>query len=139
MNKAELKALLKPLIKECIRESLLEGGILSGIISEVVTGLNTNTIMESKEPKKKSPQPKEAKEKSINERLLEQRKKLMGAIGADAYGGADLFEGTTPAPGQRSPEGQASNPLGDMDPNDAGIDISGFMAAGGNKWKSLIG
>ena len=139
MNKAELKALLKPLIKECIRESLLEGGILSGIISEVVTGLNTNTIMESKEPEKKRPQPKEAEEKSTNERLLEQRKKLMGAIGADAYGGVDLFEGTTPAPGQRSPEAQASNPLGDMDPNDAGIDISGFMAAGGNKWKSLIG
>jgi hypothetical protein len=26
-----------------------------------------------------------------------------------------------------------------VDPNDAGIDISGLMAAGGNKWKSLIG
>jgi hypothetical protein len=139
MKKSELKALLKPLIKECIRESLLEEGILSGIISEVVSGLNTNTIMEAKEPKKKAPRVKAAPRKRVNERLLEQRKMLMGAVGADAYGGVDLFEGTTPAPGQRSPEAQASSPLGDIDPNDAGIDISGFMAAGGNKWKSLIG
>jgi len=139
MKKSELKALLKPLVKECIRESLLEDGILSGIISEVVSGLNTNTIMETKEPKKKAPQAKAVPRKKVNERLLEQRKMLMGAIGADAYGGVDLFEGTTPAPGQKSTESQAASMFEGVDPNDAGIDISGIMAAGGNKWKSLIG
>jgi len=138
MKRPELKALLKPLVKECIRESLLEEGILSGIISEVVSGLSTNTIMEAKKPKKRAPQAKVAPRKNTNERLAEQRKKLMGAIGADAYGGVDLFEGTTPAPGQKSAAAQASSPLGGVDPNDAGIDISGFIAAGGNKWKSLM-
>jgi hypothetical protein len=135
MKKSELKALLKPLIKECIKESILEDGILSNIITEVTKGLSSNTIVEAKEPKPQvSPKPK----RNANEQFAEYRKKLMSAIGSDTYGGVDLFEGTTPAPGQRSPEAQAANPLGDTDPSDAGIDISGFMAASGNKWKSLI-
>ena len=75
---------------------------------------------------------------TVNERLTEHKKKLMDAIGLDAYGGIDLFEGTTPVPGQKSPEAQAANPLGGTDPGDAGVDISGIMAVGGNKWKSLM-
>jgi hypothetical protein len=133
MNKSELKTLLKPLIKECIKESILEEGVLSGIITEVTKGLSTTPIVEQKVIQKK----KEVPAPSVNERLVEQRKKLMSAIGSDNYGGVNLFEGTSPVPGQASPT-EAASPLNGTDPNDAGIDISAFMAVGGNKWKSLI-
>jgi hypothetical protein len=136
VKKSELKSILKPLIKECIRESILEEGILSNVIAEVTKGLNTAPIVEQK---KKAPAIKEPTKPppSVNERLAKHRKKLMGAIGSDAYGGVDLFEGTTPAPGQAS-QGQAANPMSGTDPNDAGIDISGIMSAGGNRWKDMI-
>ena len=136
MKKSELKSILKPLIKECIRESILEEGILSSVITEVTRGLSAAPIVEQK---KKAPVIEESKKPppSVNERLAKHKKKLMGAIGSDAYGGVDLFEGTTPAPGQAS-QGQAANPMSGTDPNDAGIDISGIMSAGGNRWKDMI-
>ncbi len=105
---------------------------------EVTKGLSAAPIVEHKKvaPKKRSPKEKPPVP-SVNERLAEHKKKLMSAIGSDAYGGVDLFEGTTPAPGQAS-QGQAASPLRGTDPNDAGIDISGIMAVGGNRWKDLI-
>lgn len=135
MNKSELKALLKPLIKECIKESLLEGGVLSNVIVEVTKGLGATPIVEQKRPQ--APKPAPTPTKSVNQRLSEHKKNLMSAIGSDAYGGVDLFEGTTPAPGQAS-QGQAANPMSGTDPNDSGIDISGIMAVGGNRWKDMI-
>jgi hypothetical protein len=144
MKKSELKALLKPMIKECIKECILEEGVLSGIITEVAKGLSSSTITENKRHKRVTTQKKAIPEqttlgKSAKEQLAEHKSMLMNAIGVDAYGGIDLFEGTTPVPGQKSPEAQANDPLGGVAPNDAGIDISGIMAIGGNKWKSLIG
>lgn len=136
MKKSEFKKLLKPIVKECVRESLFEGGLLSGIIAEVVSGLGEDRIVENREPPVKDAEPtKEAP--TVNQRLAEHRKSLMSAIGSDAYGGIDLFEGTTPAPAAGS-GGAASSPLGGIDPGDAGIDISGIMSVGGSKWKSLI-
>lgn len=139
MKKSELKALLKPLIKECIRESILEEGILSNVIAEVRQGLGTPApVMESRveqSPKKK--QVVQAPAPSVSDRVAEHRKRLMEAIGADAYGGVDLFEGTTPAPSQGS--SQKGNPLSGTDPGDAGVDISGIMALGGKNWKNLVG
>ncbi len=142
MKKSEFKKLLKPIVKECVRESLFEGGLLSGIIAEVVSGLGEDRIVESRKPPvKKSPPVKDAEPTkeapTVNQRLAEHRKSLMSAIGSDAYGGIDLFEGTTPAPAAGS-GGAASSPLGGIDPGDAGIDISGIMSVGGSKWKSLI-
>ncbi len=55
--------------------------------------------------------------------------KLLEAVSADAYGGVDLFEGVTPAPAPAAPT--TGDPLGDADPRDPGIDISGIMAVGG--------
>ena len=69
--------------------------------------------------------------------LKEQRQKLLDAIGKDSYGGVNVFEGVTPSQGQRSPESMAANPLGDLDPGDAGVDISGIVALGGKKWKAF--
>ena len=139
MNKTELKALLKPLIKECIKESLYEDGILSSVIVEVTRGLTAAPIVEQKKTVKTKAVETEAPPRatSVNEKLAEHKKKLMSAIGSDAYGGIDLFEGTTPAPGQAS-GAQAANPMSGTDPNDSGIDISGIMAVGGNRWKDLI-
>ena len=135
MNKSELKALLKPLIKECIKESLLEGGVLSNVIVEVTKGLGATPIVEQKRPQ--APKPAPTPTKSVNQRLSEHKKNLMSAIGSDAYGGVNLFEGTTPAPAQAS-QTQMANPMNGTDPNDAGVDISGIMAVGGNRWKDMI-
>jgi hypothetical protein len=82
-----------------------------------------------------------ALQESQNRRLQqakESRKQLLDAIGNDSYGGVDLFEGTSPAPAQQSPEMQASSPLGGVAPGDAGIDISGIVGLGGHKWKALL-
>ena len=135
MNKSELKALLKPLIKECIKESLLEGGVLSNVIVEVTKGLGATPIVEQK--RSQAPKSAPTPTKSVNQRLSEHKKNLMSAIGSDAYGGVNLFEGTTPAPAQAS-QTQMANPMNGTDPNDAGVDISGIMAVGGNRWKDMI-
>ena len=142
MKRSELKDIIKPLVKECVTEAFIEEGLLSGVISEVVKGLSTNIVVEQKtqveEPAmfdKSSFQ----KRTAVREQISESRKKLLDAIGNDSYNGVDLFEGTTPAPSQRSVESQASSPLGGQDPSDAGVDISGIVALGGKNWKALVG
>ena len=137
MKKTDLKRLLKPMVKECIKECLYEEGTLSTIVSEVVKGMNGSVIRESVEPVQPvqpmfPPQPERKREV-----LSEQRQKLMNAIGSDSYGGVNIFEGVAAAPAQRSPESAASSPLGDIDPRDPGIDISGIIALGGKKWKAF--
>ena len=116
MNKNELKKVLKPLIKECIKEVLFEeDGALSHVIKEVATGLgNKQQITEIKAV---SPRP-EIK----NEQLRQRKKKLLDAIGKDAYNGVNLFEGTTPT--TRHSEGQAQGPLSGVGATDPGVDIS---------------
>ena len=118
MNKNELKKILKPLIKECIKEGLFEeDGALSHVIKEVAVGLvGKQQINETKvAPPKKN-----------NQQLKQRKKQLLDAIGRDAYGGVDLFEGTTPAPAVTH-EGKARGPLADVSPNDPGVDISGLF------------
>ena len=142
MKKSEFKKLIKPIVQECIKESLLEDGLISGIIAEVVKGMSSQTIVETKAPQPKVDPVKErmranAFNKEQSGKLKEHKKKLRAAIGGGAYNGVNLFEGTTPAPAQAS-QGQAASPLGGTDPNDAGIDISGIMAVGGNRWKDMI-
>ena len=123
MNKAELKKILRPLIKECIKEVIFEDGTLSTIISEVLKGTSGGTVMLEDTSPKVDHRAAEVKRK----RILEQKRKMLDAIGKDAYNGIDLFEGTTAAP---SPRG-ASNPHGSgaldgVSPSDPGVDISNF-------------
>ena len=120
MNKNELKKILKPLIKECIKEVIFEeDGALSHIIKEVTVGLAGK--QQINETKVRPPRPRK------NDQQLKQRKKkLLDAIGKDAYGGVNVFEGTTPAPAATN-EGQARGPLSDVSPNDPGVDISGLF------------
>ncbi len=139
MKKSEFKKIIKPIVSECIKESLMEDGLISGIIAEVVKGMTTTT---------QGPRPTEPQDPMVTRmrnnalgakkksgKLQEHRKKLMSAIGADAYNGVDLFEGTTPAQAQSSPQAQAS-PLSGQDGRDPGVDISSLFGAVGNHWNA---
>jgi len=136
MKKNELKKMLKPLIKECIKEVIFEEGALSTIISEVMKGTSgSERIVETKAQQPKQDFAKQ--ERKLNE-AKERRKKLLDSIGADAYNGVNLFEGTTPAPAPSSGGGQG--PLDGVAPSDPGVDISSiFSGHSANIWQKLSG
>ena len=138
MKKAELKKLLKPMIKECIKEVIFGEGILSNIVSEVAQGLGRPTLIEAKKPPFEDNIDREALNESRRVKAQEQRRKLLDAINADAYGGIDLFEGTQPlsSAGSATHNSQAQGPLSGVDPTDAGVDISGIMGLAGNRWSA---
>jgi|TARA_R110000824_G_scaffold57604_19_gene156613 hypothetical protein len=134
MNKQELKKVLKPLIKECVKEVMFEQGVLSGLISEVVQGLNvaSPSLVKTTPPAGPLQSP----------RINEDRQKVLDAIGKGAYGGVDLFEGTTPITGggetgPSSAGGTTKGPMADIDPHDPGVDIGGIMRLAGGPWKQL--
>lgn len=123
MNKNELKKVLKPLIKECIKEVLFEeSGALSHVISEVASGLS---VAPAKQIVKEAQTPKITNTENANKVLREKKKKLLDAIGKEAYGGVNIFEGTTPAPSPTSTG--AHGPLSNMAPNDPGVSISNLI------------
>jgi len=140
MKKSELKRILKPLIQECVKEAILEDGILSNIIGEVAKGMMSAPAPISQN---ESPPPDPSLQRiqrnafttEQSSRLKDHKKKLMSAIGTGAFNGVDLFEGTTPAPAQASPQ-QSSSPLSGQSPSDAGVDISSIMGVVGNSWSA---
>jgi len=143
MKRSELKKMIKPIVKECVQETILNDGLLSNIVSEVAQGMGNQFLVENKE----EVVPAMSNENSVRMETMENRKraelkeykqKLLDQIGNEAYGGIDLFEGTKPAAPEMSAT-QAAGPLGNKDPSDAGVDISGIMALGGKNWKALIG
>lgn len=149
MNKNELKRIIKPIVKECIKESLYESGLLSSIISEVVQGVvsgTNNTVLEQKQPAAPAVQ-KPVVENRNNDEVRAQQKlrelkstkdKLLKAIGQSAYNGVNVFEGTEPLKSGGSPTSSAvPNPMGDRDPNDAGINIDALTSNLGGVWKKL--
>ena len=139
MKKEQFKKMLKPIIKECIQEALVESNIISGIISEVVKGMGVQPqqtqITEQKKKYESDEEAKKRRQKREN-KLNETRKSLLGAINKDAYGGVDLFEGTVPM--QQSNSGGPGNALAGVAPDDAGVDISGILNLGGDKWSKLV-
>ena len=137
MKKSDLKQLIKPLVKECIHEVLIEEGLLSNVVAEVAQGLQGNLMTEAAQPKP-MPEKRQMKRKADDSRvkLTEHRKKLMGAINKDAYGGVDLFEGTEPMQHNEPPQGHPD--LGD--PSDAGVDLSDLGTIMGNAsqvWQAM--
>ncbi len=135
MNKQELKKILKPLIKECIKEVIFEDGTLSSIISEVVKGVG-EPIVETKQRFPKKQKPKYETDEQAKARLSKKRKKMMEAIGSEAYNGVNLFEGTTPT---SSTKESGKGALSDVDPKDPGVDISSFMGKSSLIWKKMAG
>jgi len=135
MNKKELKQMLKPLIKECIKEVIFEDGTLSSIISEVVQGVG-QPIVETKQRFPKKQQPQYETDDQAKARLKKKQQKMMESIGADAYNGVNLFEGTTPAPASNQ---QGQGALSDVDPKDPGVDISAVMGKSSMIWQKMAG
>jgi hypothetical protein len=139
MKKSEFKKLIKPIVTECIKESLLEDGLISGIISEVVKGMNAQPIVEAPTPPPQDPLLQRMQQNAFKtdkkNKLDEQRNKLMSAIGAEAYNGVNLFEGTTPAPAEASPTQQASA-LSGQSADDPGVDITGLFGAVNTHWNA---
>ena len=127
MKKTDLKKLIKPLVKECIHEVLLEEGLLSNVVSEVAKGLSTTPVIKEQDTQTPTPKPRK-RDYTVD------RKKLMDAIGGDAYNGVDLFEGTTPAPAQQE-RSAGSVDLGD--PDDAGVDIGSILGQSSRIWESM--
>ena len=149
MNREELKKTLKPLIKQCIKEVLLEeSGVLSNIVSEVAHGLSGGgTIVESKsrrsEAVEEQIQQQELAEES-RRKMAETRRKLADSIGAGAYGGVDLFEGTEPLSGggaaqAPSPSGDSMGPMANISPNDSGVDLNNIPGLNLSVVKKLAG
>ena len=127
MKKAELKRYFKPIIKECVKEMLLEEGLLSNVITEVLKGTSRETLVETK-VSQPTPQPV-ARQQS--EAAIRARQELQESM-RGAYGGANLFEGTSPAPAQTESNGSA--PMSGIAPHDPGVDISGLIALTGGSW-----
>ena len=142
MKRTELKNILKPLIKQCVKETLLEEGILSNVVAEVVKGMspilteNTQTrIQDNPKQQKLLEQQKRQIEEERYQRLKEQKRKVLDATGL----GNEIFEGVKPLTEGGNPGADPSpGALAGTDPGDAGIDISGIVALGGNRWKNLI-
>ncbi len=140
------KSEFKQLIKESVREVLVTEGFLSTIVAEVVKGIGTNVVtervVEKQTPQQESQEKVKFQEMRTREKkrqLQETKQRMLDAIGKDAYGGVNVFEGTTPvkkrgAPGETSVPNSA---LGDVDPNDSGVDISGILGASAS-WKEMI-
>lgn len=68
-----------------------------------------------------------------------QKRKLLDAIGKDAYGGVDLFEGTQALSSGGNPDAgtQAQGALSGYAPDDAGVNIDGLLNIAGNTWKKM--
>lgn len=146
MNKKELKQLIKPLVKECIKEALLEEGMLSTVITEVVKG-TSGLVVEQRSQKIQKTTEKVLETNEDTMRRLQERKatqqnqkrKLLDAIGSDAYGGVDLFEGTEPLRngGNTNQSAQPQGALSSYAPEDSGVDISGLLNIAGGSWKKI--
>ena len=146
MNKEQLKKTLRPLIKECIKEVICEEGILSGIISEVVRGTGGQQIVETRQPQPQYQQIHKQDHEQRKKQLQENRKKMLDAIGRDAYNGVDLFEGTQPLSSREtastSPRGgsvpHGAKALDGIAPHDPGVNLAALGVNPGI-WKTLAG
>jgi|TARA_R110000787_G_scaffold58930_2_gene133747 hypothetical protein len=139
MKKNDLKQLIKPLVKECILEVLIEEGLLSNVVSEVAKGMQGNLMVESapvRPIRKEEPRPPSMRNGAeAKKKIREHRKKLLGAIDADAYNGVDLFEGTEPMTSQGASPPHGGPDLGN--PSDSGVDISSLVGGASKIWKAM--
>ena len=140
MTQLELKKMLKPVVKQLVKETMQEE--LASVITEIMK--QTGRVVETKQVQQ---QPQVVEEDYKQQRLaekqkaFEERKKMLEEVSKKAYGGINIFEGTTPIasagnPEQKINEARAADPLGDTDPSDPGIDIGGLLRMTGG-WKKI--
>ena len=138
MNKTELLNTLRPLVKKLVKETMQEE--LSTVISEIVKQTSSVKIVEQKQQPVINRQLQE--ERAVEkQKLIEERRKRLEEVTKGAYGGINLFEGTTPAPAPRDTSGtkgaeSVASPLAGVDPSDSGVDISGLLKMTGG-WKQI--
>ena len=135
MKKADLKKAIKPLVKECIHEVLFEEGLLSNIVSEVAIGMQGNIIKEVSNSRPQTTNNKTQQQSDFANKLKEQKRRMLDAIGKDAYNGVDLFEGTSPVPAQQQQQSAGTVDLGA--PSDSGVDISSLMGGATQIWNAM--
>jgi hypothetical protein len=133
----KLKKVLKPLVMECIKEAIFEEGVLSTLVAEIVSGMG-QPIVEQKKEEVVAPKRDTASADMVSKRLQESRNKMLAAVGKDAYGGVNVFEGTEPLSNAGGAGSSPSHsPLSGVDPKDSGVSIDGLFGAFGNKWNAL--
>ena len=143
MKKSELKELIKPIVEECVKDALLTSGLLTSVISEVVAGIQKGLVLEQAQPQQQVQQPVVQEQKNtISEeernKILENKKKLLNAIGNSAYNGVDVFEGTTPLKKGGTPNSSGGyKAFEGVDPNDPGVNIDKLTSNLGGIWKKL--
>ncbi len=140
------KSEFKQLIKESVREVLVTEGFLSTIVAEVVKGVGKNIVTERvvekpivKEDTQEKANFQEMRSREKRNHIRETKKRMLDAIGKDAYGGVNVFEGTSPIKkgGSAGAPPTPDSALGDVDPSDPGVDISGLMSGAG-AWKHMV-
>ena len=137
MKKQQLKDIIKPIVKECINEVLLTEGVLASVIAEVVSGLNRPIVEQRTKTVASTPTPNREEQER---KLQETRKKMLNAVGKDAYKGVNVFEGTTPlanSAATSTPAASASNPLSHVDPSDPGVDIAQVFGNMSSRWGKI--
>lgn len=134
MKKSELKQIIKPIVEECVKDAILTSGLLSTVISEVVAGLQKPLIKEHKEVKYENADTIHEEEKK---RILENKKKLLDAIGSSSYNGVDVFEGTAPMKSGGQSKQTGYSPFEGVSPEDPGVNIDKLTSNLGNVWKKL--
>ncbi len=140
MKKAELKQLIKPLVKECIHEVLLEEGLVSNVVAEVAKGMQGNLVVEATQKNNDDVLFNEGEHrkrhvKETNNKLQEHRKKMMDAVGKDAYNGVDIFENVQPTRGGTTSPAAGAPDLGDA--GDPGVDISSLFNSASKVWQAM--
>ena len=141
MKKSELKQLIKPIVEECIKDALLTSGLLTSVISEVVAGVQKGLITEQTQ----APVQEEAREQqnriseAERQKAIENKKKLLDAIGTSSYNGVDVFEGTKPLKrgGSSGKSSGGYKAFEGVDPNDSGVNIDALTKNLGGVWKKL--
>ncbi len=142
MKKSELKQLIKPIVEECVKDALLTSGLLTSVISEVVAGVQKGLVTEQIQQPKQTQQPVQ-EQNTISEeekrKILENKKKLLDAIGSSSYNGVDVFEGTKPLKKGGSPSKSSGGykAFEGVDPNDPGVNIDALTKNLGGVWKKL--
>lgn len=146
MKKQELKKIIQPIVEECVKDALLTSGLLTSVISEVVAGVQKGLVTEQVQQQTQQPQQVQQpvqEQNTISEseknKILENKKKLLDAIGTSAYNGVDVFEGTKPLKkgGSASKSSGGYKAFDGVDPGDPGINIDALTKNLGGVWKKL--